>query len=72
MPDPETVSSSFTSSDFESGPVTVSVDTNLGRFARLEVIDSTERVVAVSNPVWMLRAGPPEGVPAARARRETE
>ncbi len=72
VPDPETVSSSFTSSDFESGPVTVSVDTNLGRFARLEVTDSTERVVAVSNPVWMLRAGPPEGVPAARAGRETE
>ncbi len=42
-----------------SGPATVSVDTNLGRFARVEVLDSTGRVVAVSNPVWMLRADPP-------------
>jgi hypothetical protein len=67
VPDPDTVSQRFATSDFSSGPATVSVNTTLGRFARLEVIDSTGRVVAVSNPVWMLRADPPGGLPAERA-----
>jgi hypothetical protein len=67
VPDPNTVSQSFPASDFASGSVTVSVDTSASTFVRTEVLDSTGRVVGVSNPVWLLRADPPGGIPPARA-----
>lgn len=67
VPDPNTVAQSLPASDFASGSVTVSVDTTAATFARIEVLDSTGRVVGVSNPVWMLRAEPSGGIPAARA-----
>ena len=66
LPDPNTVSQSYAASDFATGSVAVSVDTTASTFARIEVLDSTGRVVAVSNPVWLLRADPPGGIPAAR------
>ncbi len=67
VPDPNTVSQSFPASDFASGSVTMSVDTTTSKYARIEIADSTGRVVGASNPVWMLRASPPLGIPAARA-----
>ena len=63
LPDPNTVSQSYAASDFATGSVAVSVDTTASTFARIEVLDSTGRVVAVSNPVWLLRADPPEASP---------
>lgn len=66
-PDPNTVTRSFPASDFASGSVTTSVDTTTSRYARIEVLDATGRVVGASNPAWMLRAPPPLGIPAARA-----
>ena len=67
LPDPNTVSQSFPASDFASGSITVSIDTTAATFVRTEVLDSTGRVVGGSNPVWLLRADPPGGIPPARA-----
>jgi hypothetical protein len=67
VPDPNTVSQTFPASDLSSGSVTVRIDTTAASYARVEVLDSTGRVVGASNPVWMLRADPPGGIPAARA-----
>lgn len=57
----------YAASDFGGGSVTLPVDTTTSCFARMQVLDSTGRVVAVSNPIWLLRETPPAGIPAARA-----
>jgi hypothetical protein len=67
VPDPNTVTQTFPASDFTSGSVSVPVDTSASTFARTEVLDSTGRLVGASNPVWLLRADPPGGIPPARA-----
>ena len=48
------------------GSVTLPVDTTKDSFVRSEVLDSSGRVVAVSNPVWLLRKQPPGGIPGPR------
>ncbi|MEO8477089.1 MAG: twin-arginine translocation signal domain-containing protein [Actinomycetota bacterium] len=67
VPDPNTVTQSFPAGDLSSGSVTVSIDTTASTFARTEILDATGRVVGGSNPIWLLRADPPGGIPAARA-----
>jgi hypothetical protein len=52
--------------DLTAGSVTMPVDTRSPCFVRLSVTDSNGIVVAVSNPVWMLRSVPSSGIPAAR------
>lgn len=50
-----------------TGSVTLAVDTSRSCFARTQVLDLHGRVVALSNPIWLLRESPPAGVPTARA-----
>jgi hypothetical protein len=44
---------------------TLAVDTSES-FAVLRVTDASGTTVAASNPVWMLRKMPPNGIPAPR------
>ncbi len=49
------------------GTVSHGVDTTSNCFVRAEVHDSTDRIVAFSNPIWLLRKAPPGGIPPVRA-----
>ena len=42
------------------------VNTRKDSFVRTQVLDSTGTLVGLSNPVWLLRAAPPGGIPAPR------
>jgi hypothetical protein len=53
---------------FPTGSVTVPVDTTRSCFVRVQVRNSAGVLVAVSNPVWLLREQPPRGIPEPRAR----
>ncbi len=66
VPDPGTVTATLPVTEFATGSVTVSIDTSASRFARVEVVDASGKFLAGSNPVWMLRAAPPSGIPTAR------
>ena len=57
---------SYPASKLTGGPVTQRIDTGKDSFVRTQVLDSTGTVVALSNPVWLLRAVPPGGIPAPR------
>lgn len=62
-----TVIASVPRSALTTGSVQLNVDCRESSFVRTQVRDSTGRVVALSNPVWLLRTTPPTGIPAARA-----
>jgi hypothetical protein len=47
--------------------VSIAVETDQSSYVRTEVLDAEGTVVALSNPVWLLRERPPGGIPAARA-----
>lgn len=61
-----TVIGSYSASQLTGGPVTQRIDTGKDSFVRTQVLDSTGTVVGLSNPVWLLRAVPPGGIPAPR------
>lgn len=65
-PDPGTTVTSYPASQFAGGSLTVPVATATSAYVRVEVVDSTGRLKASSNPVWLLRAAPPGGIPDAR------
>jgi len=65
-PDPVVSRTSLAASAFAGGYAEVTVDTSQSRFVRVEVRDAAGTVVAVSNPVWLLRSAPPGGVPVSR------
>jgi hypothetical protein len=44
----------------------LAVDTSAESFVRTVVLDSAGEVVAASNPLWMLRQPPPNGIPGPR------
>lgn len=48
------------------GTAAVTVDTSASCFLRAQVRTSAGTVVGVGNPVWLLKAPPPGGIPAAR------
>jgi hypothetical protein len=52
--------------DLGSGRAKLSLDTRDSCFVRTEVRDAHGEVVALSNPVWLLREAPPRPVPDAR------
>jgi hypothetical protein len=53
---------------FASGTSTIPVDTSLSSsFVRLQVRTQGGAVVALSNPVWLLRETPASGIPLRRA-----
>jgi hypothetical protein len=43
------------------------VDTSADSFLRTQIISSAGAIIATSNPVWLLRKPPPDGIPAPRA-----
>jgi hypothetical protein len=53
--------------DLSTGAAALDVDTGTSCFVRTQVRTATGRVVALSNPVWLLREQPPAPIPAARA-----
>ncbi|MEO8329381.1 MAG: hypothetical protein ABI586_05190, partial [Candidatus Nanopelagicales bacterium] len=68
-PTPNTsVVATLSTSDLSSGSAVLPVDTTKSRFIRTEVRNSSGETVAVSNPVWLLRETPPNGIPQARQR----
>jgi hypothetical protein len=58
---------SYTASQLASGQITRAVSTTQDSFLRTQLISSTGAIIATSNPVWLLRKPPPNGIPAARA-----
>ncbi|MDQ1733320.1 MAG: hypothetical protein QOK10_3479 [Pseudonocardiales bacterium] len=69
VPQPGTTSSQLTASDWSAGYVDVKVDTSAPRFVRVEVRSTAGDVIALSNPVWLLRDDPNGGIPANRQVR---
>jgi hypothetical protein len=67
--DPGTsVISTIAASGFGSdGRVSRSIDTSTSCFMRAQVRNSAGAIVGVGNPVWLLRAAPPGGIPADRS-----
>jgi hypothetical protein len=61
------VIASYGAGDAGGGSVTTSVDTSQESFVRTQVLNRRGRVIALSNPVWLLRTKPRGGIPAARA-----
>jgi hypothetical protein len=58
---------SFAAGDLVRGRAALNVDTSSECFVRTQVVSSTGAVIAVSNPLWLLRTTPPGGIPAPRA-----
>jgi hypothetical protein len=66
-PNPDTkVIGSFTASQLSGHQATQSIDTSSDSFVRTQVLDSKGKIVAASNPVWLLQNPPPNGIPAPR------
>jgi len=61
------VIASFTAQEMAAGETALSVDTTVSSFVRTQVRSSANEVVGLSNPVWLLREPPPNGIPAPRA-----
>src|SRR5262249_49996557 len=57
---------SYPAAQLAGGSVEQAVDTSAGSFLRTQIVASTGAVIAASNPVWLLRSVPPNGIPAAR------
>jgi hypothetical protein len=49
-----------------AGPVRLTVSNHAASFVRTQVLDSAGAVIALSNPVWLLREAPAGGIPPAR------
>jgi hypothetical protein len=57
---------SYTTTRLASGQITRAVSTAQDSFLRTQVVSSTGAIIATSNPVWLQRKPPPNGIPAAR------
>jgi hypothetical protein len=57
----------YSAADLAGGSITKSINTSQGSFVRSQVLNSTGAVIGLSNPVWLLRAAPPGGIPTPRA-----
>jgi len=57
---------SYSASQLTGRSVTQQVDTAKASFVRTQVLDSAGTPAGLSNPVWLLRAAPPGGIPAPR------
>ncbi|MBM9509260.1 hypothetical protein [Actinacidiphila acididurans] len=69
VPEPGTSFAQLPASQFAGGYVDVKVDTSAPRFVRVEVRTPAGDVIALSNPVWLLRDDPAGGIPATRQVR---
>ena len=67
-PAPNTsVIATYSAADLSGGAVTMPVACAVSSFVRTQVVNSSGAVLALSNPVWLLRQTPPTGIPRARA-----
>jgi hypothetical protein len=66
QPDPRNYVTTLPVSEFAGGYVDRDVHTDESRYLRVVVKDATGLVVALSNPVWLLRSVPATGIPPAR------
>jgi hypothetical protein len=57
---------SYSAGQLSGGSVVHRTNTGKDSFVRTQVLDSAGTVVGLSNPVWLLRAVPPGGIPAPR------
>jgi hypothetical protein len=57
---------SYTTTQLASGQITQAASTAQDSFLRTQVVSSTGAILATSNPVWLLRNPPPNGIPPAR------
>jgi hypothetical protein len=57
---------SYAAGQLTGGSVVHRINTRKDSFVRTQVLDSAGTVVGLSNPVWLLRAAPPRGIPAPR------
>jgi hypothetical protein len=53
-------------SDWRRGYIDLSIDTSAPRFVRVEIRTAAGQVIALSNPVWLLRGDPTGSVPDSR------
>jgi hypothetical protein len=60
------VIASYPASKLTSGSVKLSVSNAASSFLRTQVLNSAGSVIALSNPLWLLRSAPPGGIPEAR------
>jgi hypothetical protein len=61
------VVATYSASQLAGGSVTRWIDTSKSRFVRTRVLSVSGAVIALSNPVWLLRSAPPGGIPPLRA-----
>jgi hypothetical protein len=61
------VIASYGAGDAGGGSIATSIDTGQDSFVRTQVCDGRGRVIGLSNPVWLLRRMPRQGIPAPRA-----
>ena len=67
-PAPNTsVIATYSAAALSGGAVTLPVAGTVSSFVRTQVVSSSGVVVALSNPVWLLRQIPPTGIPSSRA-----
>ena len=57
----------YSAADLAGGAVTQQVDTSQASFVRTQVRNASGAMIGLSNPVWLLRAAPPGGIPTPRA-----
>lgn len=66
VPEPGTSASGLPASDWRRGYVDLGIDTSAPRFVRVEVCTAAGQVIALSNPVWLLRDDPTGDIPDSR------
>lgn len=66
---PATRTMTLTPTVLSTGPFGLAVATGASSYLRTQVRGADGTVLAVSNPLWLLRAKPPAGVPSARRIR---
>jgi len=65
------VAAAIPAAELAGKPARRTVNTSVSCFVRAQVLDANSRIVAFSNPIWLLRAEPPGGIPAARRAPDT-
>ncbi|HEY8788960.1 MAG TPA: hypothetical protein VIM10_07515 [Actinopolymorphaceae bacterium] len=66
VPEPGTTANERPAADWRRGYVDLSIDTSSPRFVRVEVRTGAGQVIALSNPVWLLRDDPTGSIPDNR------
>jgi hypothetical protein len=51
---------------FATGSTTITIDTHRSSFIRVDVLNSTDRTIAFSNPIWLLNETSRRPIPTPR------